>query len=60
VPLMPRVLVELLLKTWLWTSLKCHEFQDTNIYWCLFVPSQYGWKPSPHRLKRPRRWPDVC
>jgi hypothetical protein len=53
VPPVPRVLVELLLKTQSWTSLKCHELEDANICWYLFVPSQDGWKPSSHELKRP-------
>jgi hypothetical protein len=34
-------------------------FKDTNICWCLFVPSQEGWKPSPKGLKRPGKWPDM-
>jgi hypothetical protein len=47
--------VELLLKTWLWISVKYHEFKDASIYWYLSAPSQDGWKTSPLRLIRPRR-----
>jgi hypothetical protein len=55
-----KALVELLLKTCLWTSLKYHGLEDGNIYWCLSAASQDAWKPFPGSLKRPRRWPDVC
>jgi hypothetical protein len=54
---------ELLFKTWswtLWSWTSCHEFRDANIWLCLSVLSQDGWKPSPHRLKRPRRWPGAA
>jgi hypothetical protein len=56
----PGRVVDLLLKTWLCISLKCHEIEDVNICWYFSVPSQDGWKPSPHGLKSPRRWPGVC
>jgi hypothetical protein len=39
-----KVLEELLLKTCLWISLRRHQPEDANVYWCLSEPSQDGWK----------------